>query len=276
MHQAFDPVLDLDEGAVGDEFGDLAVDVLADRETGLDLLPRIGLELLEAEGDALLLAVDVEDDDIDRLADGEHLARVVDAAPAHVGDVQQAVHALEVDEGAEIGEVLDHALDVVALVDGLEECLALLGALGLDDLAAAEDDVLAVVVDLDDLELVDVTDVFGEVLRRDDVDLRAGQEGLDADVDHEAALDDALDLAFDEPAVVEDLDDLVPVLLVGGFLLREDDHALVVLEFLEEDFDLVADLDVLVFEFCDSGWHLRICIRCPPGRPVGGFRGCAR
>ncbi len=136
------------------------------------------------------------------------------------------------------------------IVDGLEERLALLGALGLDDLAAAEDDVLAVVVDLDDLELVDVADVFVEIFRRDDVDLRAGKEGLDADVDHEAAFDDALDLAFDEPAVVEDFDDLVPVLLVGGFLFREDDHALVVFEFLEEDFDLVADLDFFVFEFC--------------------------
>ena len=130
-----------------------------------------------------------------------------------------------------------------------EERLALFGALGLDDLAAGEHDVLALVVDLDDLEFVDVADVFVEILRRDDVDLRAGQEGFDADVDDQAALDDALDLAADESAVLEDLDDLVPVLLVGGFLLGEDDHALVVFEFLEEDFDFVADFDFLVLEF---------------------------
>ena len=49
---------------------------------------------------------------------------------------------------------------------------------------------------------------------------------------------------------MEDLDDLIPVLLVGGFLFREDDHALIVFEFLEEDFDFVSDFDVLVFKFC--------------------------
>ena len=187
----------------------------------------------------------------DHLADGDHLAGVVDAAPAHVGDVEQAVHAgLRSTKTPKSVMFLTMALDVVADLDGLEEGGALLGALGLDDLAAGEDDVLAVVVDLDDLELVDVAEVFVEVLGRDDVDLGAGEEGLHADVDHEAALDDALDLAFDESALVEDLDDLVPVLFVGGFLFGEDNHPLLVLEFLEEDFDVVAHLDVFVFKFC--------------------------
>ena len=40
--------------------------------------------------------------------------RMVDAAPAHVGDVQQAVDAAEVDERAELGDVLDHALAELA------------------------------------------------------------------------------------------------------------------------------------------------------------------
>ena len=195
-----------------------------------DLFPRILLGLLEAEGDALLLLVDVEDDDLDFLADLEQFARVAEAAPGHVGDVEQAVHAVEVDERAEVGEVLDHALDRVADLDRVEEALALLRALLLDELAAGEDDVLAVVVDLDDLEVVGVADELLEILRRDDVDLRAGQERFDADVDGEAAFDDGLDLALDEAVALEDLDDLLPVLAVGGALLREDDDAFVVFE----------------------------------------------
>jgi hypothetical protein len=82
---------------------------------GLDVFPRVVLKLLlEAEGDALLLAIDVEHDDIDFLADLEHLGRMVDAAPGHVGDVQQAVHAVEVDERTEVGDVLDVPLTDVA------------------------------------------------------------------------------------------------------------------------------------------------------------------
>ena len=61
----------------------------------------------------------------------------------------------------------------VADLDGFEEVLALLAALLLDELAAAEDDVLAVVVDLDDLEVVGVADELLEIFRGDDVDLRS-------------------------------------------------------------------------------------------------------
>ena len=43
-----------------------------------------------------------------RLADGQHLGRMVDAAPGDVGDMQQAVDAAEIDEGAVIGDVLHH------------------------------------------------------------------------------------------------------------------------------------------------------------------------
>ena len=82
--------------------------------------------LLEAEGDLLLLLVDVEDVDLDLLVDLDHLVRVVDAAPAHVGDVQQAVDAAEVDERAELGDVLDDALADLARLDLGEELLLLL------------------------------------------------------------------------------------------------------------------------------------------------------
>ena len=94
-----------------------------------------------------------------------------DAAPAHVGDVKKSVHALEVDERTEVGEVLDLSGDLVAHGNGLEELLAALGALGLDDFTTGKNDVLAVVVDLNDFEFVDVAHVFGEILGRNDVDL---------------------------------------------------------------------------------------------------------
>ena len=63
----------------------------------------------------------------------------------------------------------------------------------------------------------------------------------------------ALTLPLMRPLVLEDLDDLVPVLVVGGLLLGEDDHALVVFEALEEHFDFVADLEVFdVIEFAQG------------------------
>ena len=114
MDQALDARLELDEGAVVRERDDLALDALADRVAHRRVDPRIGLDLLEAERHALALGVELEHLDLDLVAHLEQLARVVDAAPRHVGDVQQAVDAAEVDEGAVVGEVLDHAVDDLA------------------------------------------------------------------------------------------------------------------------------------------------------------------
>ena len=196
-----------------------------------------------------------------------------DAAPAHVGDVQQAVDAVEVDEGAEVGDVLDRALADVARGHFGQELLAALGALLLDQFAAGQDDVLPLLVDLDDLEIVGVADVLGQVLGHDDVDLGGGQEGFDADVDEQAALDDGFDLAGDGAAFVANGEDAFPVLLELGLFLGEDDHALFVFELLDQDVDLVADLDGLdVLEFAGGDDALRSCSRCPPGLLWGGLR----
>ena len=124
-----------------------------------------------------------------------------------------------------------------------QQLAALVVALLLDQFAAGEDDVLALLVDLDDFEFVGVADELRQVLRRDDVDLRGGQKRLDADVDQQAAFDDGLDLAGDGAAFVANGEDLVPVLLELGLFLGEDDHAFLVFEFLDEDIDFVADFD---------------------------------
>ena len=77
------------------------------------------------------------------------------------------------------------------------------------------------------------------------VDLRGGQEGLDADVDEQAAFDDSLDASLDRAALVANGENLVPVLLELGALLGQHDHAVLVFEALDQDVDHVAFLDFL-------------------------------
>ena len=243
MDEAFDAGFDLHERAVRNQVGDLAFDLGSSREALLDLVPRIVGRLLETEGDALLVFVDLEDLELDFLADLEQFARVGEATPGHVGDVKQSVHAAEVDEGAEIGEIFHRAGDHRADVGAGHELLAFFAAFLLDEFAAAEDHVAAVIVEFDDFEIVGVADELIEVLRRDDVDLRGRQESLDADVDQESAFDHGFDPALDDAFVLENLADFVPVLAVGGLFFGKDDHAFVVLETDEQDFDFVADGD---------------------------------
>src|SRR6185437_14983854 len=106
-------------------------------------LPRVLLSLLEAQRDALPVAVDVEHFDPHRVADRDHLGGVVDVAPGKLGNMDQAVDAVEVYEGAEVDDVRDLALDDLARLEPSEDLLADLLALFLEDGAAREDDVVA-------------------------------------------------------------------------------------------------------------------------------------
>src|SRR5258708_40191095 len=85
VDQALDAGLELDEGAVVGDVGDAALEARADRIFGLDALPRIVEQLLHAERDAVGLVIDLDDLDLDLLADIEHLRRMIDAPPADVG-----------------------------------------------------------------------------------------------------------------------------------------------------------------------------------------------
>ena len=139
--------------------------------------PRIGLELLHAERDAMGFLVDADDLHLDRLADGEDFGRMVDAAPCHVGDMQQAVDAAEINERTVIGDVLDDAVDDLAFFEVLDDFRTLFGAALFKNGAARHDDVAAALVHLEDFEGLRVVHQRGDVADRADVDLRARQEG---------------------------------------------------------------------------------------------------
>src|SRR5438270_4869011 len=111
-------------------------------------------------------------------------------APGHVSDMKQAVHSIEVDESAEIGQIFYCAGDAVAHLYAFHEFLSFLASLLLDQFASAEHDVPAVVIDLNNLEIVGVADKLLEIFRRHDVDLRRGQKRFDSDVDHQSAFHD--------------------------------------------------------------------------------------
>src|SRR4051812_12919102 len=143
VDEALDARLELDEGAIFGDVGDPAAERAADRIFGGRTLPRIRLELLHAERNALSLAVDADDLHLHRVADVEDLGRVIDALVRNVGDVKQAVDAPQIDEGAVIGDVLDHTLDHLTLGQRLDEPAALLGAGFLEDGAARHDDIAA-------------------------------------------------------------------------------------------------------------------------------------
>ncbi len=243
VDQPLDARLELDEGAVLGERDDAPADAPADGVAHRGVDPRIRLDLLEPQRDPLAVRIELEHLDLDLVADVEELARVVDAAPGHVGDVQQAVDAAQVDEGAVVGEVLDHAVDDLPGGERLEGFEPQPLPLGLEQRAPREHDVAAPLVELDDLELELLAHHLLEVANRPQIDLRAGQEGLHADVHGEAALDPRDHDSVDGLVGLVGPADLVPDQQAIGLLLREHDATAVVLGLLHQDVHGVPRLD---------------------------------
>ena len=70
------------------------------------------------KGDTVGLFVDLDDLNLDGFADCQDLGWVVHTAPCHVGDVQQAVNAAQVNECTVFSDVLDHTVNRICLRPG--------------------------------------------------------------------------------------------------------------------------------------------------------------
>src|SRR5690606_19324046 len=136
------------------------------------------------------LAIELEDLDVDFVADVDDFARVLDTFPGHVGNVQQTIDTAQIDECAVIGEVLDHAFDGHAFLQHTQQLLAFVSVCSFKHGATGNHDVVAFLVEFDDFEL----EVYAfQVLRiplRAYVDQRNRHDRADAVVvDGEAAFD---------------------------------------------------------------------------------------
>src|SRR5262249_17509914 len=272
--------LDLHEGAVLGDALQLAVHAGADGQALAHRAPGIGHDLLHAERHALALGVVLEHDHLHVIPDVHHLGRMPDARPRHVGDVQQAVDAAEIDERAVVGDVLDGALEDDALLEHLERLFLELGPLALEHRAPGHHHVAARAIELEDGEAAALSDVAVEVARRPQVGVRTGEERRDADVDLEATLHLADDGALDRALGLEGALDVSPHDELERLLARQVHVAALGLRRLEEDVDRVAlvhrDLAVARGELLDGNGSFALvadidgdAVASDPNHPTG-------
>src|SRR3546814_4158867 len=91
--------------------------------------------------------------------------RVIDPLVAKIRDVQQAINAAQVNKGAIIGDVLDHALDNLAFMQGLDKAAALLGAGFFQDGPARNHDVATAAIHFEDLRSEEHTSGLQSLMR---------------------------------------------------------------------------------------------------------------
>src|SRR5690606_24093389 len=201
---AFHAVTQVDDRTLGVDFLDRAADPGAARMVGQELPVGILLELLDAQRDALTLRVHRQHHGLEGVAPLEVAGHVLaGGVPAEVGPVDQAVDAaVQADEDAEVGDRLDLALDLVALLVDRGEGLPRVAG----DLLDAQRDAATLLVHVQDHDLDLVADLHD--LGR--VDVLVGPVHLG---DVHQAFHARLDL--DERAVVGDVADLAEHAAVG-------------------------------------------------------------
>ena len=246
MHQAVNAGLQLHESAEGSDADDLAGH---DRAFGIlrgGGVPGLGLQLLQAQLNALALLVQAEDLDFHFLIGGDDLRGMLHVSPAQVGHMDQAVHAAQIHESAEVGQTANDALDHFALSQ-LAPSFGLAGfVFFLDHRAAAADDPLLLLVQLDDLQLQGLTDELADLFHVAVGELRRRHERADAvHGADQAALDDFLAHTLDVFAVVVLFDKLGKGLFVQDVALRKQYIAFAVVDLDDLHFDFIVQLHIL-------------------------------
>src|SRR5277367_1416122 len=153
--------------------------------------------------------------------------------------MQQAVDSAEVNKCAVVGEVLNGAGQDAALFEVLQCLRALRSLLFFQNLLAGDDHVAALLVQLDDADFNLLADVGIEIPHRANLQLRAGQERLDADVDGQTALHASENRARQDRLLIGSLLDRVPYSVPLRLLIAQQVAAFGLFA-LDDDFNRVA------------------------------------
>ena len=203
----------LNECAVVGNHHNLTLHMVAHLQLAVESIPGMRCELLQAESNALLLIVEVENNNINLLVESNNLMRIADAAPREICDVDESVNTAEIDEYTIRGDVLNGTLKNLTLLE-LRDDLALLSfELSLDESLVGNNNVAELLIDLHNLELHGLSYEHIVVADGVNIDLAAGQECLDTKyVYNHTALCAALDVTLNNLFVVEGCIHALPAL----------------------------------------------------------------
>src|SRR5690606_30399404 len=105
-----------------------------------------------AQGNTLCFLVDLDDLDFQRVADVDHLVRVVDPLVAEIGNVEQAINAAQINESTVSGDVFHNAVGHVAFSQRVDQTRTLFSAGFFQNVAARNNDVATLAVHFQKLE----------------------------------------------------------------------------------------------------------------------------
>ena len=263
MNQTFNTWFQLNKGAVIGDVGHAACVARLKWVFRGNQIPWIFLQLLHTKGDTVCIFVDLDHLNLDCLADGQNLGGVVHTAPCHVCDVKQAVNAAEVNKRTVFGDVLDHAVDFLALGQVANDFCTLLGTGFFEDRTTRNNDVTTATVHFQNLERLLETHQRASSAHGAHINLRARQErNSAAQINSKAAFNTTKDRTFNALFSSVGFLQTVPCFLTARHLTGDNCFAFGVFDLAKENFDFIANCNFGSFAWfgkffkLDAAFHL--------------------
>jgi len=194
VYQAFNAFFDFNEAAVVGQVGHATSQFGTFRITFSDSYPRIFAQLFQAQGYTGTFAVELQHFNSDFVAHVDDFARMLNAFPGHVSDVQQAVNAAQINECTVVSEVLNDTFNFHAFLQVFQQLIALCAVFGFDNGTTRNNNVVALLIQLDYFKFKLFAFQVQSVTHRTNVYQRTWQERTNTvQLNSEAALNFAVD-----------------------------------------------------------------------------------
>ena len=243
MNQTLNTVFNTNKRTEGNELSNLTGYDLTQSVGASKCLPRIFLGSLQGQRDTLTIQINLKNFNGYRLTNFDNFGGVVDVFPGEFRNVNQTVHAAQIDEGTEVDDRRYNTFAYLALFELVEESGANLGLSLLKPCTARENNVVAVLVELDDLSFELLTNVRCKIANTTHLNEGCGQEASQTNVKDKTALDNLNNGTGDDAVVFLDLFDVAPCTLVLCALLGEDQATFLVFLSQDESLDFIANCD---------------------------------
>ena len=245
VDKALNAVAKVNKCTEGNKLGDSALDNSVNWILGNKYAPWILRSLLKTKGDALTVKVNVENLNLNLLANLNNLRWVVNVVPRKLGNVNQAVNAAKVNKCTKLNDGGNGTLELHANLELAQDVLTLCLTSLLKNNAARKNNVVAVAIHLDNTSLNTSAHECTKVLDATKVNKGCRQEATEANVKNQAALNNLDNLALNGLTSVELIFNCLPSTLVLSTLLGENQTALFVLFLKDKSLDVLTQGDDL-------------------------------
>ncbi|EFH71148.1 conserved uncharacterized protein [Gardnerella vaginalis 5-1] len=247
VNQALNAIFNGDEHTELNNLCDLALNDLSRNMSASEALPWIFLSCLKGKGNTFAIEINVENLNGNLIANLNNLRWVIDVLPRKLRHVNETVNTAEVNKRTEVYDRRHNAFANLTLLKLREEGFANFGLGFLKELATRKHNIVAVLIELENLSLNLLANVWRKIAHATHLNQGSWQEAAKTDINNQAALNSFNNGTFNDAVCILNLLDVTPSTLILCTLLGENKTSFLVFLSYNKGFNGVANLDNIIW-----------------------------